>query len=135
GKSPVDALHHDGWPEPSGFATGGLREGRGMRYAGRVFGLAAIFNVGLGTSALLAPAFTARLMGIDVPDNRLFMDLAMWLVLVLGIGYGLAAAHHHPGSAVALRRRWRAPAANRAVGMTPLYPADQLRGDVADVRE
>jgi hypothetical protein len=61
------------------------------RYAARVFGAAGILNIALGTSGFLAPAFTARLMGIALPESLLFMDLAMWLVLVLGVGYWLTA--------------------------------------------
>jgi hypothetical protein len=61
------------------------------RYAARVFGAAAVLNIALGTSAFLAPGPTARLMGIALPESLLFMDLAMWLVLVLGIGYALTA--------------------------------------------
>ena len=61
------------------------------RYAARVFATAGIFNIVLGTSAFLAPLATIRLMGIGRPQSPLFMDLAMWLVLVLGIGYCLTA--------------------------------------------
>jgi len=61
------------------------------RYAARVFGTAGIFNIALGASAFLAPSVMARLMGIGLPDNPLFMDIAMWLIVVLGVGYCLTA--------------------------------------------
>lgn len=61
------------------------------RYATGVFLLAAIFNVGIGTMAFLAPAVTTWLMGVTLPERPLFMQLAMWMVLVLGVGYGLTA--------------------------------------------
>ncbi|HYR95703.1 MAG TPA: hypothetical protein VEM57_03160 [Candidatus Binatus sp.] len=61
------------------------------RYAARVFGAAGIFNIALGTAAFVAPDLTARLLGIALPQSPLFMDLSMWLVLVLGVGYCLTA--------------------------------------------
>jgi hypothetical protein len=63
------------------------------RYAARVFGTAGLFNVVVGMSVFLAPVATARLLGITLPESPLFMHLAMWLVLVLGIGYWLTALH------------------------------------------
>ena len=59
------------------------------RYASRVFFTAGALNISAGALAFLAPRITARLLGIDRPDNPLFMDLAMWLVVVMGIGYCL----------------------------------------------
>ncbi|HYC22205.1 MAG TPA: hypothetical protein VEI94_05855 [Candidatus Bathyarchaeia archaeon] len=59
------------------------------RYASRVFIVAGIFNIAFGSLAFLAPRLTTRLLGIDRPDNPLFMDLAVWMVIVLGIGYCL----------------------------------------------
>ena len=94
------------------------------RYATRIFAAAGIFNIVVGTSAFLAPALTARLMGFDPPQNPLFLHLAMWLVAVLGVGYCLAA---------------RNPERNRdlmvigAVGkllILPLMLAAWRRGDV-----
>jgi hypothetical protein len=61
------------------------------RYASRVFAAAGIFNIVVGASGFVAPLVTARMMSIGLPENPLFMDMAMWLVLVLGIGYCLTA--------------------------------------------
>lgn len=61
------------------------------RYAGRVFAAAGIFNVVVGASLLLAPGVTAALLGLAWPQGRLFMDMAAWLILVLGLGYCLTA--------------------------------------------
>jgi hypothetical protein len=63
----------------------------GPRSASRVFGLAAVFNVAIGASGLLAPVATARMMGIDPPQNPIFAYLSFWLILVFGVGYGLTA--------------------------------------------
>jgi len=63
------------------------------RYASRVFGTAGIFNILVGMSTFLAPALTARQMGIALPSNPLFLHLSTWLVIVFGIGYCLVARH------------------------------------------
>lgn len=65
------------------------------RYAARVFGAAGIFNIVVGASGFLAPDLTVRMMGIPRPANPVFMHLALWLVLVLGVGYCLIA--RNPG--------------------------------------
>ncbi len=61
------------------------------RYASRVFGAAGVFNVAVGGAGLVAPTAVAGLLGIDVPENQLFLTLALWLVLVMGMGYCLTA--------------------------------------------
>ena len=61
------------------------------RYAARVFGAAAVFNILVGAIGLLSPSLTAKLMGIDPPHNPIFAVLASWLILVLGFGYVLVA--------------------------------------------
>ena len=61
------------------------------RYASRVFAAAGFFNIVVGTSMFLAPLLTTRLLGIAPPESFLFMDLASWLILVLGVGYCLTA--------------------------------------------
>ena len=95
------------------------------RYAVRVFGTAAIFNVVVGVSGLLAPSVGSRVLGVPLPENRVFLHIAMWLIAVLGVGYAL----------VALR-----PARNRDLMLVggigkmlvlPLMLAAWRRGDVA----
>jgi len=92
------------------------------RYAARVFGAAAVFNVLVGAVGLLSPSLTAKLLGIDPPHNPIFAVLASWLILVFGFGYALVA---------------RNPAGNRdlmllgAVGklfVLPIMIAAWLRG-------
>ena len=61
------------------------------RYARRVFAAAGFFNIVVGTSMFLAPLLTMRLLGIARPQSPLFMDMASWLILVLGTGYCLTA--------------------------------------------
>ena len=61
------------------------------RYATRVFASAGVFNIAVGASGLVAPLVVAGLLGIEPPENRLFMNLAFWLILILGVGYCLTA--------------------------------------------
>ena len=45
------------------------------RYATRVFGTAGVLNVALGTSGFVAPGLLARVMGIALPENTLFLNM------------------------------------------------------------
>jgi len=63
------------------------------RYAAGVFGTAGAFNVVVGAAGLFAPAAAIALLGIVTPPSALFLQLSMWLVLVLGFGYCLTALH------------------------------------------
>jgi len=65
------------------------------RYATRVFGTAAIFNVLIGAGILLAPALGLPVMGVAPPENPIFLRLAAGLIVLLGIGYYLTA--RNPG--------------------------------------
>ena len=62
-----------------------------MSYASRVFAVAGVFNLLVGIGGFVAPAVTCGLLGVPLPTNRVFMQLAMWLIVVVGIGYCLVA--------------------------------------------
>jgi hypothetical protein len=62
-----------------------------VRYATGVFGTAGIANIIVGAVTFLAPLTVADLVGARRPETTLFIELSGWLVLVLGIGYCLAA--------------------------------------------
>ena len=74
-------------------ATGGTLVSSGVRYASRIFATAGIFNIVVGAVTFLAPLTAAELLGAAPPESTLFVKLAGWLVLVLGVGYGLTALH------------------------------------------
>src|SRR5262249_16426469 len=65
------------------------------RYAARVFGTAAIFNVLVGAGILLAPALGLPVMGVAPPGHPIFLRLGAGLIVLLGIGYYLTA--RNPG--------------------------------------
>jgi hypothetical membrane protein len=61
------------------------------RYASGVFFTAGTLNILAGSFAFLTPQVALRLVGVNRLDNPLFVDLSLWLVLVMGIGYCLVA--------------------------------------------
>jgi hypothetical protein len=63
------------------------------RYASRVFAVAGVFNVLVGTAGFVAPAAVMGRLGMSLPPDPLFLHMAMWLVAVLGLGYFLVALH------------------------------------------
>ena len=63
----------------------------GVRYASVVFAIAGIVNIAVGATTFLAPLTVAELLGVPRPETTLFIELAGWLVVVLGIGYCLTA--------------------------------------------
>jgi len=64
-----------------------------MPYASRIFAVAGIFNLLVGIGGFVAPEVTCGLLGVPLPTNRVFMQLAMWLIIVVGVGYCLTALH------------------------------------------
>ena len=64
-----------------------------MSYASRVFAVAGAFNLLVGIGGFVAPEVTCGLLGVPLPTNRVFMQLAMWLIIVVGVGYCLTAVH------------------------------------------
>ena len=77
---------HDGLPAPDGRCYRAA-----VRYAQTVFAVAGFFNIVVGMVTFLAPVTTADLLGIARPENTLFMEMAGWLIVVLGLGYCLTA--------------------------------------------
>jgi hypothetical protein len=63
------------------------------RYASRVFAVAGILNVLVGTAGFVAPQAVVGRLGMPLPPNPVFLHLAMWLIALLGLGYLLVALH------------------------------------------
>lgn len=64
-----------------------------MSYARYVFATAGAFNLLVGIGGFVAPEMTCTTLGVPLPANRVFYHLAMWLIVVVGIGYCLTARH------------------------------------------